>query len=280
MSVHRDEHLDLCAGYVLGVLSDEDRRTLEAHLADGCPTCEAELERLGHGAHVYAASAPVRRAPKAARARILEAVRAEAATTRLGRTEGPRGVAPLRVPPRRRSLEWALAAAAVLAIVAGVLQWQGAVGLRRDLDTARKQLEATRMQVTTLQGALESEREWSTFWASPRVREIRLDATPDGSPTLLAKVTYDPDSKRAVVAVSNFTPPAGKDYQLWAITASGPASLGLVRADASGNAFMRLMNVGGAETPAAFAVSLEAEGGAPTPTAPAGPVVLVGKVGA
>lgn len=284
MSVHRDEHLDLCAGYVLGALGPEERRTLEAHLAEGCATCEAELERLGHGAHVFASATPLRRAPKAARGRVLEAVRAEARAERGGsRSEPRRGSdAPLRLPPRRRGLEWAwaAAAAAAIAIAAGLLQWRGAMEMRRELNAARTQLEATRQQAAALERALGVEREWATLWAAPRVREIRLEPTPDGSPTLLAKVSYDPDSRRAVVAVSNFAAPAGKDYQLWAITGSGPVSLGLVRADASGHAFLRLDNVAGGEAPAAFAVSLEEAGGAPTPRAPAGPVVLVGKVGA
>ena len=283
MSAHRDEHLELCAGYVVGALSDDDRRALETHLAEGCALCDAELDRLSHGAHVFAAATPIRRAPRAVRGRVLEAVRAEAASGRHGdrRVEeppAPREIVPL--PVRRPSFVWAWAAAAALAVAAGILQWKGAEDMRRELAATRSQLDATRQEVATLQGQLGAEREWSTFWAAPSAQEIRLAPTPDGSADLLAKVTYDPDSKRAVVAVSNFRAPTGKDYQLWAITASGPASLGLVRADASGHALLRLTNVAGGQAPAAFAVSLEAEGGAPTPNAPAGPVVLVGKVGA
>ena len=41
---------------------------------------------------------------------------------------------------------------------------------------------------------------------------------------------------------------------------------------------LRLENVGDPKELAAFAVSLEPSGGAPTPDAPSGPVVMVGKV--
>lgn len=264
---HQDEHLILCAGFVVGDLSDEERRSFEAHLDEGCAVCRAEIERLGRAAYLVASAAPIHRAPTAVRARVLDAVRAEAAADRASRPTQP-----LAMAPRRRPLAWAWAAAALLALAAGVWHWRVTADIER-------QLAATRSEVAALEAKLHIEEEWTAFWSAPHAREIRLEPTPDGSKELVAKVTYDPDSKRAVVALSNFTPPAGKDYQLWAITASGPASLGVIRADGAGNALIRLTDVGAAEAPAAFAVSLEAAGGAPTPHAPAGPVVLVGKVG-
>lgn len=265
---HRDEHLLLCAGFVVGDLGDEERRSLEAHLAEGCAVCRAEIDRLGRTAYLVASAAPTHRAPMAVRARVLDAVRAEAAGERVSRPTEP-----LAMPPRRRPMTWAWAAAAVLALAAGIWHWR----VTADLET---EIAAARNEVAALEAKLQLEEEWTAFWAAPHTKEIRLEPTPDGSKELVAKVTYDPDSKRAVVALSNFTPPSGKDYQLWAITASGPASLGVIHADSAGNATIRLTDVGATEAPAAFAVSLEALGGAPTPHAPAGPVVLVGKVGA
>ena len=91
-------------------------------------------------------------------------------------------------------------------------------------------------------------------------------------------MTYDPVSRRAVVVCTNFSAPAGKDYELWGISKSGPASLGLVHADPNGHAVLHLENAGDPGSLAAFAVSLENEGGAPTSVAPAGPVVLLGKI--
>ena len=58
MSTHRGEYLELCAGYVLDVLEPEGRATLEAHLAEGCLECEAELARLSAGAFVLSTSVP------------------------------------------------------------------------------------------------------------------------------------------------------------------------------------------------------------------------------
>jgi anti-sigma-K factor RskA len=181
---------------------------------------------------------------------------------------------PLRVRRRPSRLVWGLAAAAALLAVAGAMSWMNA-------QRATRELAAARAENARLAARLEDERRWAQALASPAARTVSLAATPAaaglaGPPT--ARVTYDPVSRRAIVVVANFVAPAGKDFELWAITKAGPASLGLVRAAPSGEAVLRLENVGDPATLGAFAVSLEEKGGAPTPHAPAGPVVMVGKL--
>ena len=78
--------------------------------------------------------------------------------------------------------------------------------------------------------------------------------------------------------MSGLVAPPGKHYQLWAIANTGPASLGLVRTDRDGRATIRLPDAGDPFTLSAFAISLENEGGAPTATAPAGPVVMAARL--
>lgn len=262
MSPHRDEYLELCAGYVLGNLTEPESRTLEAHLEEGCPACEAEINLLGRGAWAFASATPRLLEPSPLRTRVLDSVRAE---------PGRRAPIPL---PRRRPVPIAawIGAAAVMIAAFGVMEWRAASRLERELVFARG-------EISRLEQEIRSEREWVAVAAAPLARVIDLAPTPDGSPQLYARVTYDPASRRAVIVFSHFLAPAGKDYQLWAILKSGPSSLGLVRADSSGRAMLRLPDAGDPTELAAFAVSLEREGGAPTPHAPAGPVVMVGKIG-
>lgn len=271
MTPHRDEYLELCAGYVLGSLEPSERATLEAHLASGCPECEAELARLTAGAFALASSVPSHRAPAHLKARILGAVESQAAQDDRDMRPAP---APIPLPrPRRaapRSWSWAIAAAVLLALIG--ITWQVVGRLENDLTN-------TRSQVAELQKQLDEEKVWLDLLESPQSRVVELHATPDGSPDLAARVIFDPASRRALVLCDRFTAPVGKDYQLWAIAAGGPASLGLVRADAAGHAVIKLANVGDPSSLGAFAVSLEREGGSPTPTAPAGPVVMLGKLG-
>jgi len=262
VTTHRDEFLELCAGYALGNLTEPEQRTLEAHLEEGCPTCEVEIDRLGRGVWAFAAATPRLLEPLSLRTRVLAAVR-----TQPGRR------APIALPRRRVApvIAWVSAAAAVVIAGFGVTEWRAASRLERDLAAAQDEVSRLRQEIL-------SEREWAAVAEAPQARVIELKPTPAGSPRLRARVTYDPVSRRAVVACSDFGPPPGKDYQLWAITQGGPASLGLVKADSSGRAVIRLPNAGDPFTLAAFAVSLEQAGGAPTPTAPAGPVVMMGKI--
>src|SRR5688500_2212786 len=124
MTPHRDEHLELCAGYALGGLDGPERAVLEAHLAQGCPECEAELRRLSGGVLALASSAPARRAPEALKGRILAAVRADAGTSSaVPESRFAREPIPLPRPPRARPRVWSYAAAAAAAIVGFALVW-------------------------------------------------------------------------------------------------------------------------------------------------------------
>jgi anti-sigma-K factor RskA len=275
VSPHRDEHLDLCAAQVLGVLDDAGRVELEAHLASGCEVCAAELRGLSGGATVLALSVPQHRAPARVRQRVLEAVRAKGGADAAPLTEPAPTAAPQLVPLHRRErpafAAWAWAAAAVLLAVAGVYAWRRGDALVAELEQARAHNRA-------LQQNLEDERRWAAMLEAPETRVVKLAPTPEGDATLAAQVLYDPVSRRAIVAGQRFAAPQGREYELWAITASGPTSLGVVRADASGRALARLEHVGGAEAIAAFAFSLEATGGSPDHHKPSGPIVMVGKL--
>ena len=263
MTPHREELLELCAGYVLGNLTEPERATLEEHLKEGCPTCETEIHRLGRGAWAFAAATPRLLEPSALRARVLGTVRADT-----GRR------APIALPRRRRApvMGWISAVAAILIAAFAVFEWRAASLLERELSASREEISRLNQQI-------QSEREWAAVATAPQARVIQLAPTPAGSSLLRARVTYDPVSRRAIVAVSNFAAPAGKDYQLWAILKTGPSSLGLVRADSQGRAILRITDTGDPAELGAFAVSLEQEGGAPTTHAPAGPVIMVGKIG-
>lgn len=256
MSEHREEFLDLCAGYALDSLSDPDRARLEKHLDGGCSECEAALADFGAATVMLARSVPPSLPGRALRDRVLIAATSEGA----GRP--PRNIERRRkvIPFDRRSPGWfgwtAAVAAAALAMTTAV-QWQSARDLR---DT------------------LVEERRWMEIAGAPGTRVADLELTPAGAAALRARATYDPKSKRAVIVFDNFKAPSGHDYELWAIRDAKPASLGLIVPDAAGHAVMRLENVGDPGSLQAFAVSLEPAGGAPTRDAPSGPVVMLGKL--
>ena len=218
----------------------------------------------------FAAATPRLLEPSPLRARVLGSVLGESA-----QREGPREArrAPIPFPRRRQTpvFAWLALLAAVVFGVSGFIEWRAASRLQRELS-------ASRAEVTRLNREIEGERQWTAMATAPQARVIELRPTPAGSRELHARVTYDPATRQAIVSVSGLVAPPGKDYQLWAIANTGPASLGLVRADRDGRATIRLQSAGDPFTLQAFAISLEIEGGAPTATAPAGPVVMAARI--
>lgn len=277
MTAHRDEHLELCAGLLLGALDAADRAELEAHLTGGCAVCDAELARLSQSVELLAHSLPQQAPPAALRSRVLAAVKAAAAAE--SRDVSASSTAPesrtARVIelPRRQSnfAAWGWAAAAAALAIASFVTW-------RQANDVRSQLVAARAQADSLQLQLANERAWAALGEAPHARIVPLAPTPAGAPQLAAHMTFDPDSRRGEFVSDSMVAPTGHDYQLWAISKAGPVSLGLVRADSSGRVRVRIADCGDPATLGAFAISLEATGGAPTPNAPAGPVVMVGKI--
>jgi len=288
VTVHREEHLDLCASRVLGSIDEADRLEIERHLADGCAECERAIAELSQGAVWLAASVPPVTPPPRLRVAVLERVRAEASAspgerghsdgreaermdTATGTLDTPRRVIelPARRPPAWPT--WALAAAAAVLAVSTVATWRTADRLRGELRGARERIAQAELDLAV-------ERAWSAVAMSPGARVVDLASVTGGVSLPHVRATYDPASRRAIVAFENLTTPAGSDFELWAILSDGPHSLGVVRPDVSGRAEVRVPDAGDPAALAAFALSLEREGGSPDPRKPGGPVVLVGSV--
>jgi len=283
VSAHREEHLDLCAARALGSIGEADRLELERHLAEGCPECERALLELSQGVERLAASAPPAVPSPSVRLRVLEQARAEAAASPRGREAS--AVEPGRagtVPAPRRVLEmprrarptwpaWAFATAAALLAVSTIALWRSGETLRGDLRAARERVAQAELDLAV-------ERAWSAVATSPGARVVDLAPLQGGIPMPHVRATYDPASRRAIVAFDNLATPSGSDFELWAILPDGPKSLGVVRGDATGHAEVRVPDAGDPAALSAFAISLEKEGGSPDPRKPAGPVILAGAV--
>lgn len=98
--------------------------------------------------------------------------------------------------------------------------------------------------------------------SDPATRQVLLNGT-DNAPDSKAFVYYNPEDRKTLFAAANLPePPAGKQYQLWAIDADGPKDMGVLALDLSAEAFLEVPHF---DDVAAFAITLEDEGGKPTP---------------
>jgi anti-sigma-K factor RskA len=272
VEAHRDEHLDLCAAYALGSLDAEDRLRLEQHLAAGCDACESALQEMSGAVTVLAASAPAVEPPPALRARILRAAREDAADQR-----SPRDIATAASQRTRTVWMWSGWAAAAACLVLALWGWNAASRLRAALDDQRLRIAQLERDRDDLEERLAVEKRTVGVLTASSARFATLAPTLQGDVRWRGRATLDLRGN-AVVAFENLETPDDRDYELWAIRDGKPRSLGLVHADANGAALVHV-EVENAASVAAFALSLEPKGGAPTPDAPSGPVVLVGTLG-
>jgi anti-sigma-K factor RskA len=262
MTDRRDEFMDLCAAHALGALDEADRARFDRLLREGGEEHARMLAELTDAASALALAAPPIVPPPGLKRRVLEAVAAEAPPAR--------ALVPLR---RRAPLGLAIAGWALAAMFAGLFIVRGRVV--EDLRVSQALLEQERGDLAR---ALDEEQAWARAMASPSSRVAFLAATGATEPSGWA--VYDPGSRRAIVVLEHLPPSAGEDYELWAIEAGTPRSLGVVPVDAAGRAVVRLDHASDpAAGLAAFAVSREAKGGSPNPNVPAGPVILVGALG-
>lgn len=208
MTAH--EWQEQAAPYALGILSPDERRAFEAHLA-GCDACRADVRAYTGVAAALAHAAPAAEPPGALRDRVM----AEARRVR------PIGT---RVSLRPR-LPWLAAAAALLLAAAGaVATWRlaGRVHeLERSLAVGDSLLAEDSAALALLTG--------------PDVNVVSLAGT-NRAPS--ARIVWNHALNRFVVFAFDLpAAPAGRTYQLWAIAKGhAPLSMGTFNTDAQGRA--------------------------------------------
>jgi anti-sigma-K factor RskA len=253
MSEHERYAEDL-ALYALDALRGEDRARVNEHLA-ACAACRLELEQLRGDTALLALSTAGPRPPQRARQRLLDAVARESRMPHLVQTS------------TRRSwwgmLGWAAAAAVVIFAVS---LWRENAALKATVASASSQAAKNAREMEEL-------RKIAAPILEPEAQRVTLVAvkTP---PQPQGKVFYL--RNRGLVLLANNLPalPAQKAYELWLIPASGaPVPAGVFKPDAHGSASVVNPPLPAGAEAKAFAITVENEAGATTPTMP---IVMMG----
>ena len=245
-----DRFTELASLVALEALDGEDLEAYRVHEAS-CSSCRAERERE---ALLVAALGPLSRAhpDPALRARLLAAV---------GRGRRPRTfLTPL------------LAAACLgLAFATG---W-----LLLDLERSRSAERAVEVRIRLAESEVATLRESAgfqtlVFQPGSRMTHLAAEEIARGSD---ACIVWNPHSGEAVLVAAGLAPPPeGKAYELWVISGGlPPIPAGVFRVDEGGKVVFRMPPLREVSGVKAFAVTLEPEGGTPSPT---GPRVLTGLV--
>lgn len=259
---------DAIAAMALDALDASERPALEVQLA-ACAGCREQLIELQRAVTGIGLSIDEAELPAGLRDRIVSAAQAT--------PNVPARVVPFRPSPAQRetprsssALAW-LAVAASLVLV-GAMSWYVMMSRQQASDATSQQIAADARAIT-LQRQVASLQERVNVMTAPDVVKVDLQAQPD-APGSSARVFIS--AKRGVVLTAEHLPAlaAGRTYQLWVVTKQAAVSIGTftVQSDGSVTGVMSL-SADATLNPVAVAVTIEPEGGVPSPT---GPKVLVG----
>lgn len=276
----------LCAGYVLGALSDEEKRTFEKMLDKATP---GQME-------IYRQMVQIKDDDDALGAKPMETIKGLFDDIL---DEISNGKTPDSSPGKIKDNEdrsgsdssgrilplWTFKAAAAI-LLAGMLglllyaQQQTTLVDQQDtqISVLQSELEQRSELLTRLETELERKEELLAILESRAVNLILMagqETNPDG----YGKIIWDPENERALLQVANLPEPAeDKDYQLWLIKdQQSPVSAGIFSFEqSSSDLFYKIdqLNESPSDVSNTFAVTLEPKGGAPQPT---GSMYLLGQ---
>jgi anti-sigma-K factor RskA len=261
MSGHEQFEEDL-ALYSMNALEGEERAGLEKHLAT-CSACRLELEQLRGDGALLALSTVGPRPPLRARRRLLDAVAKEATAAPASRAQNAREMG----HPRRSwwpVLGWA-ATAAVIVFAASL--WKENANLKESLASSGAQAAQSARELDDL-------RRIAAPIIAPEAQRITLVSvkTP---PQPQGKAFYLRNRSNLLFVANNMPAlPPQKAYELWLIPVQGaPIPAGVFKPDAHGSATVVNPPLPAGTEAKAFAITVENEAGANTPTMP---IVMMG----
>lgn len=264
--------------YVLGTLTPREQTEVE-RLAAEDSAVRHELDLITRTLDAYA-EAHAATPPAGMRERVLAgwqaAIRSDAgpAAQPLAAPVAPaaetgRVVAmspPVEEPARStgRTLTWLMAAAVALLLVSNFVFYRNWQNATQELVAMQSSRDALAANTRVVQERLTQRTTELAMFRDEAYRTVLLNGTPN-APGARAKVHFNPTTKAVYVEVRNLPkPPAGKQYQLWALDKGKPVDAGML-ADAtmSGDSLQLMKSIASAQ---AFAMTVEPAGGSVNPT--------------
>jgi anti-sigma-K factor RskA len=267
--------------YAMQLVGGDEAAVISRHL-DRCDECRGELARIHSDLAVYAATVDLQTPPDAARQRLMQQVAREKkvvpAKQQAAQAEAQPPIAAfgrsgsilsMEEPLPKRSAGRAILAWSGWGIAAGLAVALGF--LYGDRAALRETLTAQNGQILRLNADAASAHELMDALTDPKALRVTLTTKPQPKSSPIGGVTYNPDKGTLVFLASDLNPlQALKTYELWVIPADGSAPIpaGTFHPDDRGNASVIMPDLPKGVAAKAFGVTIEAEGGAQTPTLP------------
>ena len=277
-----EESQTTAALYALGALSQHEAQSFENHLSEGCAVCTDELKEFTGVAGAIGLASAEATPPPYLRDLLISRIEKEAQTSpsivRFPEQIKPASHLPAAPRPSfgRSFLPWAVAATVALAAIVSFLAWQDE---KQKANLAREQIALLQAESAGLRAQADRQ-----AIKAQEVEQINAVLTAGNSeviplkvdPAYSAKIYWDRQKNRWLVAVDLPRPPEGKGYQLWFVTPDAKISAGMIKTDETGHGF-NIVDIPPAIGPVAFAaITVEPESGSEQPTSP---IYAIGKVG-
>ena len=256
----------LLEAYVLGQASPEEVRLVEGLRASDARVRE-ELDAIELMLEQHATRQAVA-PPPALKAAVMDRIAQDGAPKRTP-------VLPITAAPERR-MNWLAAASIgglVLSAAMNFLQYQELKNVRTELARLENDRSVLAEELQVQRTSLKRTTEQLAITTDPHRETVVLSGvgTAVGSK---ARIYWDKASHAVHIdPLSLAALPEGKQYQLWALVDGKPVDAGVIAKGAAADTLQAMKDVPAAQ---AFAVTIEQEGGSPTPTLEA--MVLLGNV--
>ena len=259
MSSH-DQFRELLEAYAIGSLDAQERVALEAHLAEGCGDCAKALEEARWLVSQLAYLAPHAEPSDMLKGRLLQTVRAEAASAAIRQS----GV-------RQTAVPWWLWAGVAALLLFSIYSTWNEHKLRNEIASLQKRTEAHQAERQKLEqdlAAAKTQAHEAMIWSDPKSKKIML---PPKDPRMEPlEAMWHPELGLCVRGWNVPSPGENRVLQLWLIPkkqGGKPMPLVTFWPDASGKFSAMVENPPDAMSDTqALAITEEPMGGSTQPT--------------
>lgn len=259
-----EEYKEMLPAYALDALDAEEAREVEAYIKQH-KDLRDELDDWRETASLLAYAVPVAEPSSSVREKLFANIRLQKQTSSVEVTKPASNVIPF--PTKQTQRRWntiqlvAALAASVAIFLLSVLLWTALQNNRAN----ESQIAELKNRLNETQKRIEEQNKDIALFTSADSNIVALKGL-GTAPNAVARLAYDRKTGNAVLIAENLPSiPAGKAYQIWYIT-DKPTPGKTFKPDASGKATLRDLIPSGSLQASVFAVTIEDEKGATSPT--------------